>query len=168
MSRGVARRRRLVEAGLQAASLGLAPGRGDRWRARLAGKAAPPPPRLDQLAAWPRWPRFEAAAQDRVLAAVATVAGRDALVREIDGARLRGYAAVLGEDLLEEVLALPAGGSHPLPSPDKAVAAGRLIVRQALPAELARASNIEPIADPRAAAWVATAEDLVVQHGEAA
>lgn len=168
MSPGVARRRRLVEAGRQAVSLGLAPDRADRWRARVAGRSLPEAPRLDQLAAWPRWPRFEAEAQDRLLAAVATVAGRDSLAREIDGARLRGYAAVLGEDLLEEVMALPAGGTHPLPSPDKAVAAGRLLVRQALPPELARASGVAPVADRRAADWVATAEDLVVQHEEAA
>lgn len=165
---GPAKRRRLAEAGRQAVALGLAPGRAGRWRARAEGREAAATPSLSQLAGWPRWPRFAPDVQERLLATVATVAGRDALAREIDGARLRGYADMLGEELFEDVMAMPPGGPEPLPSPQRAAEVGRALVRRALPPELARATGVVPVADARAAAWVVAAEDLVAQNGEAA
>lgn len=168
MTGSAAHRRRLAEAGRQAAALGLAPTRADRFRARLGGSAAAVPPSLAQLGGWPTWPRFEPEVQARLLATVAMVAGRDALAREIDGSRLRAYADIVGEDVFEDVLALPAGGTEPLPSAAQATESGRRLVRLALPPELALASGVEPVADARAAAWVATAEALVVSQEEAA
>lgn len=168
MTGGVAHRRRLAEAGRQAAALGLAPTRADRFRARLGGGPAAVPPSLAQLGGWPTWPRFEPEVQTRLLATVAMVAGRDALAREIDGSRLRAYAGIVGETVLEDVLALPAGGPEPLPAAAHAAETGRRLVRLALPPELARASGVAPVADARAAAWVATAEALVIGQEDAA
>jgi hypothetical protein len=159
-----ARRARLIAAGRHAAALGLALDRAARFVARRRNETPPAPPAFAELARWPGWPRLGGQERVRAFAAIAVVAGRDTLAREIDGARLRGYAAVLGTDLFEAVLALPQGGSWPLGSAEALSAAGRALAERALPVALAEPMGVVPVADSIAAAWVATAESLILDE----
>lgn len=130
---GADTRRRLVASAMLARQLDPAPRRG----AALLGVRGRTPPTLAELADWPRWPTLDGDAQLRIFALAALVAGRDRLAREIDGERLRDVAALVGEDALEAVLALPPGGDRVLDPPKMLPAAGRALAEQALPPTLA-------------------------------
>jgi hypothetical protein len=65
------------------------------------------------------------------------VAARDAVDDVIDGEVLRAYAATVGDDALEAVMALPAGGNSPLVSPARLASEGRQVAERGLPSALA-------------------------------
>jgi hypothetical protein len=133
---GRASRRRLAEIAEAARHAGVPATRGARLAARMSGQTAARPC-LGELATWPSWPGAEAGEQARVWRIAALVAARDAVGHVIDGEVLRAYAATVGDDALEAVLALPEGGDGPLVSPARLASQGRQVAERGLPSALA-------------------------------
>lgn len=145
-----------------ARDLDVASDRASRFRMREEGKAEPPV-RLEELRAWPRWPRETRAEQARIFAATALRASDAALREVICGDTLRSYAAILGEDLLELMLARPTNGSAPLPSTGALIPAGRAHAEAALPPRLAEKLGVTAAPFGQAARFVAEAEALAAR-----
>lgn len=135
---GQAKRQRLSEVARAARYAGVPTTRSARLAARPSGRTAARPSLVD-LARWPSWPGAEAGEQARVWRIAALVAARDAVGRVIEGEVLRAYAATVGDDALEAVLALPGGGDGPLVSPARLASQGRQVAEQGLPSALAMA-----------------------------
>lgn len=133
---GRASRQRLAEIAGAARRAGVPATRGGRLVARISGQAAARPS-LSELATWPSWPGAEAGEQARIWRIAALVAARDAVDDVIDGEVLRAYAATVGDDALEAVMALPAGGNSPLVSPARLASEGRQVAERGLPSALA-------------------------------
>ena len=97
--------------------------------ARFAGGARPG---FAALQSMPRWPVLDEAAQRRVAVVALLIGAQSALSRLIDGARLRGYALLIGGPVLERIWTLDHGGRDPLQAVDALPhAAGRLILAAA-------------------------------------
>ncbi|WP_404334959.1 hypothetical protein AB2M62_14845 [Sphingomonas sp. MMS12-HWE2-04] len=127
---GKRERRRIAQAAALGARL-VPPFR----RSGLGGRGARPG--FAELVSWPRWPGLDDEARASVWAVAALVEARDALAEEIDGSRLRDFAAQVGAEPLEAVLALPPGGRRALPEPGDLAAEGRELAEAALPPVLA-------------------------------
>lgn len=144
---GQATRLRLAEVARAARHAGVPAARGARLAARVSGRTAARPSLVD-LARWPSWPGADAGEQARVWRIAALVAARDAVGCVIEGEVLRAYAATVGDDALEAVLALPGGGVAPLVSPARLASQGRQVAERGLPSALAAALCVsEPRAD---------------------
>jgi len=157
-------RRRLAASAKLARRLDLAPDRAARFRLRSIG-ALPPAPSFAELCRWPGWPSHAADTQTRILTLVGLVAARDALSDEIDGMRLRSYAELVGEEMFEQLLALPPGGDRRLAPPAGIAAQGRRLAEGALPPTLAERLGHDAAIDTAAVRFVAEAEAIFV--GEA-
>lgn len=131
-----------------------------RRGAALIGQAARTPPTFADLAVWPRWPALGEVERGRIFALAALVAGRDRLAEEIDGERLRDYAAIVGEDALERVLALAPGGDRRLAAPPALGATGRMLAEQGLPRALAERLGRSATDLPQGDAFVRAAERI--------
>lgn len=113
-----------TELGRLAMRGGWARSRGDRFLAR--GKARPD---FATLHAMPRWPVLDADGRETVGMVALLIAGQSALSRTIDGAKLRGYADLVGADVLERVMSFAEGGRDPLPAVEQmGDAAQRLLI----------------------------------------
>ncbi len=161
--KGASARARLARAAALARKLDLAPDRGARFR-----EPGTTPIALTELRAWPRWPGEPEAEQARIFGVTSLRASDDALREVISGDTLRSYAAKLGEDLLELILARSGQGAAPLPSADALTAAGRAHAHKALPPRLAARFGTAVAQNPDAARHVAEAEALVARVGAAA
>lgn len=132
-----------AELGRLATRGGWARSRGARFLARGTAR-----PSFAALHAMPRWPVLDTDGREAVGMVALLIAGQSALTRTIDGAKLRGYAQLVGADVLERVLAFAEGGRDPLPPAERmVVAAQRLLV----------AAD----ADRDAAGWLGAAEILL-------
>lgn len=118
---GVAAR---AELGRLAARGGWARSRGARFLARENVR-----PTFPALHALPRWPVLDADGRETVAMVALLIGGQSALSRMIDGAKLRGYANLVGADVLERVMSFAEGGRDPLPAVEHmGGAAQRLLV----------------------------------------
>lgn len=99
--------------------------RGERF---LRARSGARPPGFAALLAAPRWPVLDDAGRELVAMAALLIAGRSALARMIDGARLRAYAALVGDAVLEAVLAHDGGDQEPLPPADGLAGAARALL----------------------------------------
>jgi hypothetical protein len=158
---GAATRRRLAARARLARQIGMRPHRAERFRRRLDGNWAAEPS-LSELRQWPLWPGEETGVQNEIWTLTALVSGRDSLLDEIDGARLRRYAAAVREDRFEHVLALPRGGDRVLVLPAELLAHGKDLAHSGLPEALARQLGLAPATDSNSAAWVADAEAIAI------
>ncbi len=103
---------------------------------RGARLGRPARPDFATLRTLPRWPALDPARQQRVATVALLIGAQSALGRLIDGARLRGYAMLVGAPVLERLWTLEDGGRDPLP-PIEALphAADRLLRAAATEAE---------------------------------
>lgn len=89
--------------------------RAERFRARRSGEASDAAnPGFAAICAAPRWPVLDALGQVQVATVALLLTGASALVREINGARLRAYAALVGDDVFDTILARAGTGREPL------------------------------------------------------
>lgn len=113
-----------AELGRLAAWSGWARSRGDRFLAQ--GEARPD---FMALHALPRWPVLDMDGRATVGMVALLIAGQSALARTIEGAKLRGYAELVGADVLERVMSFAGGGRDPLPGVERmGVEARRLLI----------------------------------------
>lgn len=157
--RAATARSRLSQRLRAARGAGVPISRAERWRAARRDESDARVAFAD-LSSWPTWPGMGDGNRDRVWRIAALVAGRDALRGCIDGAALRGYAALVGETAVEAVLELPDGGPAKLPAASRLKRSGQAIAEAALPARLAAALGRTTRADTDAARDIDAAERI--------
>jgi len=114
-------------------------GRGARFLREQAGKRAPD---VATLLAAPRWPALAERAREAVAMVALLIAGQSTLARLIEGARLRRYAALVGDTVLERILSEGEGGAEPLPPPETLVETARTLLAAATRDDAAAAAQL--------------------------
>lgn len=138
-----------AEMGRLAARGGWARSRAERFLARDVAR-----PSFAALHAMPRWPVLDADGRETVGMVALLIAGQSALSRTIEGAKLRGYADLVGADVLERVMTFAEGGRDPLPAIDRmSVDAQRLLVAADADEEAAGRLGAAEILLKEADAW---------------
>lgn len=155
---GVAARAALAAKGRWASA--RLPGRAERF-ADKAGKR----PDFAALLGWPAWIALDPPQQDRTGAVAVLLAAREALAEEIDGARLRRYAQIVGIEMLEAVVGDGGPGCASLPDPDDLTRLSGELLMASLDARAARLFGAAPRHDPASAELVRRADRLCRRIG---
>lgn len=128
---------------------------------RFARRSKATFPDFAALAGWPAWVALDEPRQLRVGVVAALLASREALAEEIDGAKLRAYAQVVGAETLDAITGEGGnGGDACLPAVDDLAETGRNLLTASLDTGAARLFGTSAQHDPAAVELVRRAENL--------